>query len=434
MRLHSLKLLALAGLLLPGRVADAQQQAAAPRATTGLEGRWQVELFLDPRSMPNPPSAEKVSGEIAFGTDSWWGNAERFGRYAVDLRPFFGRFFAPPGTAKPFSAADTSFLTEASGGIKGDTVVIDFIPRIDHLGLTFRGRFYGDSARGQWYRRGTDGYGPFVLRRLSKEPVQVASIPDPAKQAAPARVAAREGRRATARQPAAAAAKTPPKARAETTTVAAATRPTPPPTAQPAAQPTAQPASQPTAQPVAQRLAPVGTPPGRANEAASAPPPPTPAATPAPPMAPPRKAGGVQIAVAASPLNTPAPPRTDPAATGALRVRIFDRASQRWFATKYALKLPDGNWMLANLRTGAGADGWGALVRRAPGQHEIEIGDFVCGDKIWFLKNKITRAVDVKAGETADVSVDVDVTAEPAKPSLDNKSGAKCSAPPGNAR
>lgn len=120
------------------------------------------------------------------------------------------------------------------------------------------------------------------------------------------------------------------------------------------------------------------------------------------------------------------------AATGALRVRMYDRASKQWFVTKYALQLPDKRWMYGNLRSGTGPEGWGRVVAgRDPGRYVLEVTDFVCGDKLWFLASKIVQPVQINAGETTDVTIEADLTALQAKKSIDNRTGARCAAAPG---
>ncbi|NUR20388.1 MAG: hypothetical protein HOQ12_12715, partial [Gemmatimonadaceae bacterium] len=165
----------------PARLVQSAPAPVVPPAERSkpLEGRWSVVLLLDPLSMRNLPPAEEAKGEIAFGSGSWWSNSDRFGRQHVDLKPFFGRLYAPPDGVDSFSATDTSMFSEASGGIIGDSVSIDFLPRIDHGGVSLWGRFWGDSARGTWRRRGLEGSGTFVMRRLSKDAVNVAAIPVP---------------------------------------------------------------------------------------------------------------------------------------------------------------------------------------------------------------------------------------------------------------
>ena len=112
-------------------------------------------------------------------------------------------------------------------------------------------------------------------------------------------------------------------------------------------------------------------------------------------------------------------------------MRVYDIASNSYFSTKYSLKLPDGHWLYGTLKTGKNPEGWGPAVVRAPGKYEIEVTDFICGDKIWFLKEKITRPVAIEPGTPTDVTIDIDVTTAPARPSLDNKTGAKCTETPG---
>src|SRR5688500_17885493 len=74
---------------LAAHAAGAQQDVRVDQSKA-LEGRWAVELTLDPRSTKPASATLETKGQIAFGTSSWWGNADRFGRHDVDTRPFFG--------------------------------------------------------------------------------------------------------------------------------------------------------------------------------------------------------------------------------------------------------------------------------------------------------------------------------------------------------
>ena len=145
---------------------------------------------------------------------------------------------------------------------------------------------------------------------------------------------------------------------------------------------------------------------------------------------------------AAAPQGTTAPaatagsavPSGTPGTPGAIRVRIFDQASKKYFVTTYSLHLPDGHWMYGKLRTGNGLDGFGPPVPGPPGNYEIEIANFMCGDKLWFLKDKILKPVVVEAGAPADVSIEVNLPTAPARTSIDNKAGAACTTDPAAAR
>jgi hypothetical protein len=116
---------------------------------------------------------------------------------------------------------------------------------------------------------------------------------------------------------------------------------------------------------------------------------------------------------------------------GSFRVRMFDKASNKYFMAQYQIRLPDGSWMWGNLRSGEGADGWGPVVYRTPGRYEVVVENFVCGDKFWFFAKKVLQTVVVRLGQTSDVTIELDLSAEPAKPTLDNKTGALCTAGPG---
>ena len=116
---------------------------------------------------------------------------------------------------------------------------------------------------------------------------------------------------------------------------------------------------------------------------------------------------------------------------GSFRVRMFDRASGKYFATQYQIRLPDGSWMWGNLRSGAGPDGWGPVVFQKPGRYEVVVESFVCGDKFWFFANKVLQPVVVQLKELTDVTINLDLSTAPAKPTFDNKTGALCTAGPG---
>lgn len=439
----------------------AQQPAQAPTQPTGptdpskpLEGRWQVVLTLDPLSMHNPPVAERVTGELAFGTGAWWGSADRFGRHSVDLRPFFGRMLAGPDGVTPFSASDTSMVTEVSGSINGDSVGIDFIPRIDHIGISFWGRFYGDSATGSWRRRGMEGSGRFWLKRVSKEPVNVAAIPV-YRQISPAPVAvasnppaAKDDAKAkgstAARGKSAKTAGTR-SASAKAGTTKAATAKT---LAEAPAKATPTAAGGGTSGTSVANVSSGSNVSGAAVPAPNAggtPPDAAAAAKPVPPTSSGQSSASTTTVAASAPASTtpartlttnvsnpPTPtPAADPKAMGTVRVRTLDKSSNKYFATKYSLHLPDGRWMYGTLRTNATGEGWGAPLPRMPGHYELEITDFMCGDKIWFLKDKIVKPIDVQPGQQADVTIELDVANAPARKSLDNPTGAKCSEGPG---
>ena len=424
---------------LAAHAAGAQQDVRGDQSKA-LEGRWAVELTLDPRSTKPASATLETKGQIAFGTSSWWGNADRFGRHDVDTRPFFGRTFARPLDVPAFSPADTSMVTEVSGSLSRDSLAVDFIPRLDRWGISLRGRFFGDSALGRWHRRGTDGSGYFVLRRVSKEAVSVAAIPvpkraEPTATVASARTPAKGGKKAAAKGAPEKAVATTAKAGTGTPaqTLASSARSTqtstPPASASPtptvatttpvqvASTAAATPAATTASTPAANVAAPAAA--SGATTGSTAPPP---SAAPANPAVP------VVTVVANKALG----PTGAAAATGALRVRMYDRASKQWFVTKYALQLPDKRWMYGNLRSGTGPEGWGRVVAgRNPGRYNLEVTDFVCGDKLWFLAKKIVQPVEINAGETTDVTIEMDLTAVPAKKSIDNRAGAKCAAAPG---
>jgi hypothetical protein len=407
------------------------QQPGADGPSKALEGRWKLELYLDKASARTEPMAGQINGEIAFSSKAWWTPSDRFGRHDLNLRSFFGSSFLRPDGVTAFGPGDTSMVTEASGYVRGDSVGIDFIPRVDHGGLSLWGRFWGDSAKGEWYRRGADGEGHFVLRRESREAVDVANVPDgrPAAVAAapPPKPLTKAEARALAKKEAAAKAKARrdsiavarADAKAKRDSVARARVAT-----RDSARAVAAAGAKAKRDSVAQaKVAAAAATKERATTRVAA-----------------GGAAGASGAAAPNALVTPAattapapsaaPPSTTPGTPGALRVRIFDEASKRFFVTTYSLHLPDGHWMYGNLRTGNGPDGWGPAVARPPGNYEIEIANFKCGDKLYFFKDKILKPVTVDSTASADVTINVDLPDAAARPSLDNRAGASCTEPP----
>ena len=476
----------------PGSTAAAQQPGA-DGPSKALEGRWRLELYLGTPSAHTSPMAGQINGEIAFGNTAWWNPSDRFGRHDLNLQSFFGNSFLRPASVTPFGAGDTSMVTEVSGSVRRDSVAIDFMPRIDHGGITMSGRFWGDSAMGTWHRRGTDGDGRFVLRRLSKDPVTVAAIPDgrsapvavaaaapsrpptkaqlraqtrldaaikakadadavaiaqaqseeKAKAAALAKVQARDSAKAQVVAAARAKAQASDSAKAQVVAAARAKA-----QAKDSARAQAVAAAQAKKDARVQALASARATKDSSAQAtrvaiAARKSPPTQTATLAANLSSGGAAGTVRPppgAAAAAPNGAPdARPAVEPAAAaststpgtaGSLRVRIFDEAAKKYFVTTYSLHLPDGHWLYGKLRTGNGPDGYGPPVPRPPGNYEIEIANFMCGDKLWFLKDKILKPVVIEQGAPADVTIDVNLAAVPARPSIDNKTGASCSAAP----
>lgn len=440
------------------------QQPGIDGPSKVLEGRWRIELYLDKPSARVEPMAGQINGEIGFSTLAWWNPSDRFGRHNLNLQSFFGNSFRRPAV-EAFSPADTSMVTEVSGNVRGDSVGIDFIPRVDHGGLSMWGRFWGDSAKGRWYRRGNDGEGHFVLRRISKDPVTVALIPDGrptvVAAAAPAKKLTKAEARALARKEAAAKAKARSdsialaraearkKAKEEALAKAAARDSA---RAVALAEAKAKKAAQDSAR--ARTLAEAkvkqaaqdsaraqAVADARAKRAAAPAPNALVAAATAgdsrtsragAPSTPVRVASATPATSAAGAATSTAGGAAasgDPSAAVPLRVRIFDESSKKYFVTTYSLHLPDGHWMYGKLRTGNGPDGFGPAIARAPGKYEIEITNFMCGDKLWFFKDKILQPVEITPGTPADVTINVNLPEAPARPSLENKAGEKCTVP-----
>ncbi len=451
----------------------AAQQPGADGPSKALEGRWSLELHLDKPSERFEPMAGQIDGEIDFSSMAWWSPTDRFGRHNLNLQSFFGNRFLKPANVTSFGPGDTSMVTEVSGYVRGDSVGIDFIPRVDHGGVSMWGEFWGDSAKGRWYRRGADGEGHFVLRRLSHDAVAVASIPDgrptavaaaapPPKKltkaqaralakkeavakakahadsVAVARAAARKAAEAAALAKAAARDSAKAVALAETKAKAAARDSA---KAVALAEAKAKAAARDSAKAQAVAVAKarrdsiaaarVATARARATENSASP---NARATAASANA--GSAGTTRLAFSAPGAPPPTPGSAAPGASTApgaapLRVRIYDIASNNYFSTKYSLHLPDGHWLYGTLKSGTNPDGWGPPIVEPPGKYEIEVTDFLCGDKIWFLKDKIVKPVVIEPGTPTDVTIDIDVPSTPARPSLENKTGANCTDTPG---
>jgi hypothetical protein len=147
-----------------------------PKPCCNLQGNWRALLILDKAGTSGAKHiADSVEGTIYFN-DSIPNPFEEkrkkvvdlikdeFGRYAIDLRPFFGDQVPQTGSTSVFGSKrkGSNLFTEASGYIAPfDVVVIDLIPRMSHGGVTMNGKISSDTISGSWYLReyagGTEG-------------------------------------------------------------------------------------------------------------------------------------------------------------------------------------------------------------------------------------------------------------------------------------
>ena len=400
MRRDERRLMRVAAACAIGLLPAMGQAQASTAASKPLEGRWRVELTLDDVDPRHAPSARDAKGEIAFDSASWWNPGDRWGRHSLDLAAFFGRTGALPAGVAAFSATDTSLVTEVTGRMSGPMATIEFMPRSTRYGITLEGRLVGDSIVGQWHRRGMIGSGTFAMNRLSREPVRVAAVNDPMLNPALRAVST------VATRPAAAIVKP----AAVPTRTAAAGKPVPPPAA---ARVTPGPS---TTAAVPATSAPV---------VVAAATPSRPVVTTPPPAATVPSAAPAAVASGAA---TPARATLDPSVAGDLRVRIHDLATKTYVSTAYQLQLANNEWMWGDMKTGGGAEGWGPTVRRPAGTHRVVVDNFMCGDKFWFFARPLVRPVEIRPGQATELTIEVDLSAEPAKKSYDNPGAARCSA------
>jgi hypothetical protein len=314
--IHTMRLGLLAAL---GFVACRHADSAPVRQLSPLEGRWTIELRLDSAgALGPPPTGRLVRGEVLVSSERaptiFAGDSaeptQRFGRYRVDLIPFFGAAIAGDVSTSVMGPVDSLFTTELLAWLTHrDSVRLEFIPRISHGGLSLWGRLRDDRIVGRWaqraYARGATGR--FTMVRQSRTPV----------------------------------------------------------------------------------------------------------------------------AVALPPLPPPAKP-VDSTKFGRLRVRIFDRAAARYFVTRYEFHFPEGVWLSANMRTGRGPDGWGPVVWSPAGRFDVVISRFQCGDKFFAMADRIERPVELRPGETTDVSIEVNVRELRISPTYDNRAGTSCTIAPGD--
>lgn len=136
----------------------------APIPCCPLDGRWRITLSLDSVGLDQNPSARSTAGVVALSReyprpytprvapDSYV--MEVSGLHWINLEPFFGTQVAGDVSTTVFGDVDSLFVRETDATIfNGDSVSIDFVPRISHGGLSLAGRLSGDTIRGSWVQR-----------------------------------------------------------------------------------------------------------------------------------------------------------------------------------------------------------------------------------------------------------------------------------------
>ncbi len=174
-----------------GKVVDTAvfRMEKAPGPCCRLAGEWNIALTMA-KGKPFSPGITRVNGTVDFSVmekiRTMFGSSKRedgepvaeWGRYDVDLRPFFGEDFAAASSSSRMEAPwrpGSDMMTEVSGAFSsGNAVRFQFIPQLSHGGLGFSGVIGKDGViRGEWVKRdfGPGYSGTFTMTR-SSEPVE----------------------------------------------------------------------------------------------------------------------------------------------------------------------------------------------------------------------------------------------------------------------
>jgi hypothetical protein len=104
------------------------------------------------------------------------------------------------------------------------------------------------------------------------------------------------------------------------------------------------------------------------------------------------------------PPPPPPPPAQDRSAWGKVRVRVWEASSNRYIVATHALEFPDSSENSA-YHTHATAEGWGDTIELPPGGYTVLLMDFPNGDPMWRVPRKSARHFTVSTGQTADVTI-----------------------------
>ncbi len=278
-------------------------------------GRWSLELWMDSAGAIGPrPAARYVRGQIGFdtlhadtGTASngrTWTRQYWPGRFAVDLKQFFGAQIGHDVSTTVVAPFDSTSSTEVEADYPiGDSIAVNFVPRVSHGGITASGRIRGDTILGNWYMRAycCGAVGHFRMVRFSHAPVFF-------------------------RRP---------------------------------------------------------------------PPPPLP-----PPLALDRR---VEV-----------------------RVRARDSGTGKFFAAQHSLIRFNPSSSTCCYSTGTQPEGWGVYFWLPPGRYQIELSRFDCGGRFASLRQPAVHEFTAAAGETVEVTLEVNRDTVPLSPTYDNRDGLRC--------
>jgi len=164
----------------------------APLPCCVLDGRWRIVLTLDSAGSDQKPTARTAVGVVALSRtypSPFEARGARddqvsavSGRHWVDLAPFFGSQIASDVSTTVFGSVDSLFARETEAVIfHGDSVHIDFVPRISHGGLSLAGRLHGDTIDGTWMQRAycCGAAGTFSMVRESQDAGHLPLPPPP---------------------------------------------------------------------------------------------------------------------------------------------------------------------------------------------------------------------------------------------------------------
>lgn len=170
-------------MVVPGKTTSVTLRLRpGPPPCCRLEGEWDADLVLGWPSTETVRKGARLTGTVLFSSvfpdtqlnrRTYAGDptVDEFGRYQIDLTPFFGANVTSAHTNSLMPGRDQSYrdiLTEVEGCIfNGTDVEIILIPRMSHGGLSFSGKIRGDVIRGDWVKRdvaATAG-GTFTMKR-----------------------------------------------------------------------------------------------------------------------------------------------------------------------------------------------------------------------------------------------------------------------------
>jgi hypothetical protein len=108
-----------------------------------------------------------------------------------------------------------------------------------------------------------------------------------------------------------------------------------------------------------------------------------------------------------------------------MRVRVWDRSTERYLAVTYFVTYPDGgtHWPY---QTDEAADGWSEALPLPPGKYSVSITDVPCGPTPFYLKRILRRDVRAEAGKPLDITIEVERRHLAMMKSFNNPEGRRC--------